>query len=332
MSVYVLYGDNFLTNKAFIDIQSQLGHPELLQANTHIISGDSLDTSSLNTLCMALPFMTNHRTIVVKGYLGRFDNSRRPRKNHLKKATSKMVEWENLKICIDDMPPSTVLIFLDEILRQNNPMLSKLRPYSNVQYYPALYGEKLSGWLQSQAKSKETSINASASKLLIQHIGGDLRALDGELEKLSVYALNRTINEDDVKLLVPEISEANIFVTVDAILEGNGSKALQLLNKLSLGGLNISYVQAMIVRQLRLITLTKDLIEHGSTLSDVRQALGIKAEFAIRKTVAQARKSPWSKLEFLYLALLNMDLSIKKGLIQDNLALELLVAESSMTS
>jgi len=104
------------------------------------------------------------------------------------------------------------------------------------------------------------------------------------------------------------------------------------LNKLSLGGLNISYVQAMIARQLRLIALTKDLIEHGATLSGVRQALGIKAEFAIRKTVEQARKSPWSKLEFLYVSLLNMDLSIKKGLIQDNLALELLITESSMTS
>jgi DNA polymerase-3 subunit delta len=331
MSVYILYGDNFLANKAFKDIQSQLGHPELLEANTHVISGDSLDVSSLHTFCMALPFMTEYRTIVVKGYLGKFDNSRSPRKSDAKNPTTKMAEWNKLKICIDAMPPSTLLIFIDEMLRQNNSMLSKLRPFSNVQYYPPLYGEKLSEWLQQQAKSKGATVDIRASKMLIQHIGGNLISLDVELEKLALYALNRTINENDVQLLVPEITEANIFVTVDAILEGNSSKALKLLTKLSLGGLNISYVQSMIARQLRLIVLAKDMLDRGSTLSGIRQALGIKAEFAIRKTVEQARKSSWSKLEFLYMALLNMDLSIKKGQMQGNIALELLVAQSSLT-
>jgi|TARA_B100001750_G_C15487246_1_gene589046 DNA polymerase-3 subunit delta len=331
MSVYILYGDNFLTDKALKDIQTQLGHPELLQANTHVISGESLDVSSMQTFCMALPFMTEYRTIVVKGYLGKFDNNRIPRKNHRKKSTSKHTEWNNLKICIRDMPPSTILIFIDGMLKQNNPMLSQLRQYSTVQHYPPLYGGKLSEWIQERAKTKGTSIDVEACKMLIQHIGGDLRSLDTELEKLALYALNRTINENDVKLLVPEITEANIFVTVDAILEGNASKSLQLLNKLWLGGLNISYVQSMIARQLRLIALSKDMIERGATLSGIQQTLGIKAEFVIRKTVDQARKSSWSKLEFLYMALLNMDLSIKKGLIEDNIALELLVAQSSIT-
>ena len=35
MSVYILYGDNFLTGKALKNIQTQLGHPELLQAAEH---------------------------------------------------------------------------------------------------------------------------------------------------------------------------------------------------------------------------------------------------------------------------------------------------------
>ena len=142
--------------------------------------------------------------------------------------------------------------------------------------------------------------------------------------------MGEPINEGHVNRLVPQVREASIFAAVDAIVLGRPSVAMRLLRKLRDDGAGLPYLQAMIARQLRLVTLAKDLLERGVPTSEMGPRLELRADFAVRKTVDQARRFSWARLKALYACLLDMDLAIKQGRQDEDLALELLVAEAAV--
>ena len=94
-------------------------------------------------------------------------------------------------------------------------------------------------------------------------MGNDLWTLDRELEKLSLFAFERTIEEPDVVELVSQVREANIFGAVDAMIEGQPAVALRLLHQLRQDGREVSYIIAMVERQLRLLALARESMDKG---------------------------------------------------------------------
>ena len=63
-------------------------------------------------------------------------------------------------------------------------------------------------------------------------VGNDLWTLEQELEKLSLYASGRRIEESDVEELVAQVREASVFAAVDAMIDGRPGVALRLLRQL----------------------------------------------------------------------------------------------------
>ena len=59
------------------------------------------------------------------------------------------------------------------------------------------------------------------------------------------------------------------------------------------------------------------------------QRLGVSSQFVIRKTVEQARRHSWDDITWRYNRLLEADLAIKRGRLEPDLALELLVADQA---
>lgn len=165
--------------------------------------------------------------------------------------------------------------------------------------------------------------------MLNQFVGPNLRLLDSELEKLSLYAGEEQIDEGHVRRMVAQVREASIFAAVDAIVQGNPSLALRLLRKLRNDGAALPYIQAMIARQLRLVTVAKELVETRVPRGEMGARLELRADFAVRKTLEQARRFSWPRLKALYACLLEMDLAIKQGRQDEDLALELLVAQAA---
>jgi DNA polymerase-3 subunit delta len=130
-----------------------------------------------------------------------------------------------------------------------------------------------------------------------------------------------------VKELVSQVREASIFSAVDAILEGKPGVALRLLHQLKQDGKDISYIIAMVERQLRLLALARDLMEQGTSQRELGSRLGLSSQFVLRKTLDQARQHSWNAITWQYQRLLEADLAVKQGRQEPDLALELLVGE-----
>jgi DNA polymerase-3 subunit delta len=225
------------------------------------------------------------------------------------------------------MPETTLLVFVDGPLSENNPLLRSLRPLAQVQQMNAPNGEALARWIKSQAQEKGAGISPAAINSLADLVGNDLWTLDRELEKLSLYASGRSIEEEDVRDMVSQVREASIFSAVDAMIEGRPGVALRLLRQLLQDGREAPYIIGMVGRQLRLLALSRELTEQGVSQRDIGIRLGISSQFALRKTLEQARRHSGPDIAWRYQRLLEADLAIKRGRLEPDLALELLVAD-----
>ena len=190
-------------------------------------------------------------------------------------------------------------------------------------------GAQLDRWIKGAVEERGSSITPPAIRAIAEMVGSDLWALDRELEKLSLYAAGREINESDVAALVPYTRETNIFAAVDAIVDGRAGEALRLLAQLMQEGREPQYLAAMIERQLRLMSLARDLSDRGVSPADMGKRMGTNSDFVVRKTLGQARRKSLDDISQMYRRVLKSDLEVKTGRLEPNVSLELLVADLS---
>jgi DNA polymerase-3 subunit delta len=325
--LHILYGqDDFSLNQAVQEIKAGLGDREMVATNTTSLEGQHLTLSELRNKCGAAPFLSSHRLVIVDGLLGRFEVKQSRPRSGKGKSRNGLGEWEGLDSYIKQMPETTVLVLVDEEVKGQNPLLKKLSPLAEVRTFPLLKREALKAWIRQRVKKEGGNIRPQAVNLLAELIGGDLWAMDGEIQKLLLYSQERPISEDDVRQLVSHVQEANIFALVDAVAEGRTELAQRIIHRLYDEGVAPTYILVMITRQFRLIAQAGDLGKGLSRLQ-IQDRLGLKSSYGLDKTLGQAKLYDFEGVKRAYDKLLETDLAIKTGKYSDKLALELLVTE-----
>jgi DNA polymerase-3 subunit delta len=325
--LYILYGeDGFSLTHALEKIKASLGDRETVATNTTRLEGQHLALIELKNKCNTAPFLSLYRLVVVDGLLRRFEAKQSKPRSGKGKSGNGLGEWEGLDSYIGQMPETTVLVLVDEEVQGHNPLLKKLSQLAEVRAFPLLRSKDLKAWIRQRVKGEGGDIAPQAVNLLAELIGGDLWAMDGEIQKLLLYSQGRPISEDDVRQLVSCIQEANIFALVDAVAEGRTELAQQLLHRLYDDGVPPTHILTMITRQFRLIALTRDLGK-GLSRPQIQDRLGLKSSYGLDKTLSQAKLYDFEGVKRAYDRLLETDLAIKTGKYGDKLALELLVTE-----
>ena len=110
------------------------------------------------------------------------------------------------------------------------------------------------------------------------------------------------------------------------LAEGRTELAQRILHRLYDEGEAPTYILTMITRQFRLIALAREL-KKGLSRPQIQDKLGLKASYAVDKTLGQAKLYDFEGVKRAYSKLLETDLAIKTGKYSDKLALELLVTE-----
>ncbi len=334
MPAHVLHGDTYLVHQRLAGLEADAGAGDVLDANRHRLNAGQTNPAELLAMCNALPFMDSHRLVLVEGLLGNFERrgGRGRRSGGDASSRNSLGAWDTLATAVPQMPETTLLFFIDGQLSDNNPLLRALRPVAEVHALTTPVGEALARWIKTTAEDKGAAISPPAIGALTDMVGADLWALDRELEKLSLYASGRRIEESDVNELVHQAREANVFNAVDAMIEGRQVAALQLLQRLRDDGRDASYIIAMIERQLRLMALARYSLDNGVQMRDMGAVLGVNSQFVVRKTVEQARRNSWQNIVWRYDRLLEADLAIKQGRLEPDLALELLAVDQAASA
>jgi DNA polymerase-3 subunit delta len=325
--LYILHGqDSFSIDQAVRKIKADLGDRETVAANTTNLDGKRLTLGELKNKCDTVPFLCSHRLVMVEGLLGRFDAKQSKSRARKGKPGNGLEEWEGFDSYIGQMPETTVLMLVDEAVKATNPLLKRVSSLAESRAFPLLRGKDLRPWIRQRVKAEGGAVTPEAVNLLAELVGGDLWAMDGEIQKLLIHNQSRPIGEEDVRQLVSCIEEANIFALVDAVTEGRTELAQRLLHRLYDEGVPPTYILTMITRQFRLIAQVRDLGKGLSRLQ-IQDRLGLKSSYALDKTLSQARLYDFEGVKRAYGKLLDTDLATKTGQYSDKLALELLVTE-----
>jgi DNA polymerase-3 subunit delta len=326
--ITVLYGkDDFSAHEALDSLRGELDTDGQLADNTVRIDSAAAKPEELLAICQTVPFLGAHRLVIVTGLLGRFEPAPGARgRRRRAQDDGGLGPWAAFVEALPALPETTALVFLDGELRPQNELLQALRPLAQTREFKALPQAEVAGWIVNRAPRYGLALEARAVATLAVLVGSHLWALDGELRKLAVYAGDRRVTEEEVRTLVSQARDPSVFAMADAVIEGRAHDAEELLLRLLADGEAPQRLLAMIARQYRLLLLTKELLEQGVRGPEISARLQVQA-FALQRLLKQAPLYTIEGLRRAYRRLLEADLSVKRGVYDDETALQLLVFE-----
>jgi DNA polymerase-3 subunit delta len=334
--LYLLHGADELTRSEEIaKLKQKLGDPTVVSLNTTVLDGRKVNLPTLIQVCDALPFMAKRRLVIVEDFWSRFEapEGGKAKDKPPKTPASDTALIKALLEYLPRLPETTDLVFVESrSLQKTNPAFNAVpsgqKGIACVEEFnpPQEKRGELGRWIERRMKAKGGEIMPQAAQELAHFIGGDLRQLDQELDKLWAYAsFERPVSIADVHNLVSATQTDSVFALVDAIGLRQREKAMRVLHELLEAGAAPLYLLSMIERQFRILLQVKDLQARGFASSEMQKTLGIKHPFIIEKSVGQAQYFSMRTLEAIYRRLADLEQEIKTGEIEDLLALDLLV-------
>ena len=147
--------------------------------------------------------------------------------------------------------------------------------------------------------------------------------IEMELEKLMLYKANeRIIKLVDVKELVSKDLEDNIYDLVNAVIEVDRRRAIEIYNDLMVLNEDESKIIALLVNKFNEMYQTKSLLEKGYSKNDIAQIFDVKPGRAYYMIKACQTVS-LERIKRNINNLLEIDYKIKSGQLDKTVALEL---------
>jgi len=226
-----------------------------------------------------------------------------------------------------------VILFYEEEIKKDK-FFQTLKKFSEYQEFQLLDGERLKNWVKKEFKKYQAKIDSAVLEKLIEFVGNDLWQMANEIKKLVAYKTGHNqittvtklcpeIEREDVELLVKSKIEIDIFKTIDAIAAKDKKRAIKLLKAHLEKGDSPLYLLSMINFQFRNLLIIKDLIEKNLSPYSFTNL----HPYVIKKSISLLGKFSFSELKKIYQKIFEVDLDIKTGKIEPEMALDLLITE-----
>jgi DNA polymerase-3 subunit delta len=337
--IYLYHGaDSFQIHRAVEAIKQRLDTPDKqLEANTEILDGASITPLDLMQHATALPFLAPARLVIVDGLIAAIASQRAGR-GRKKTDDDPLDAWrpavEQLGAA-GALPEQTTLVFIegdlgerrDEKSARNQAVLRVFAPIAQTVEFKLIKDKEVASWLRDELKTRaRLRMNERAVAALVEAVGPDLWALYNELDKLETYAGGEPVDEKVVAAIVAQAREAKMWDLTDAVVAGNERKAIGTLSRLLEEGDPAPVLSSVVARQYRQIAIVKELGAQRASESEISHAAGVPP-WKVRQVSSLASSYSWDDIRRAYRLLVDADLSVKRGLQDDESALQLLVHE-----
>ncbi|HUV92167.1 MAG TPA: DNA polymerase III subunit delta [Anaerolineales bacterium] len=340
--VYLLHGDDEYTiAQEVAKLEANLGDDALREANTTSLDGRSFNLDDLVSVVSPMPFIAKRRVVILTHPLARLESKEAKAKFLNKQKLTK--DREKIIENFEKVPLTTALVLVEHKLltsdwERKKGNLHWLERWAGSDreraYVKAFPLGNMEGWIQNRAAQEGGQFTYEAARRLAELVGADTRLADQEIRKLLDYAdYKRPVEKEDVDLLTPDSSQADVFAMVDALGMRDGQKASLILQRL-LEQQEHGFIFAMVVRQFRLLLLVREILDGGGGGDEIAAKLGFLGlkKWMSRKLIPQAKRFSLPVLEEIYHRLLNLDDDVKSGLIPVDLALQIFVSELTSQS
>ncbi len=158
--------------------------------------------------------------------------------------------------------------------------------------FAELKGPQLNTWISNKIKEKKLTADYDAVDALVEQVGGDMAALESEIEKLFLYKQDsdNKITSKDVLACVGFNKEENPYALSNAIMAQDRNTALKLIASLLNAGEEpvglLNQISSCVIKMTRI----KRLVNRGVSASEIPSKAGLM--FWEGRLVEGARRFP----------------------------------------
>jgi DNA polymerase-3 subunit delta len=194
--------------------------------------------------------------------------------------------------------------------RRKKPFHSIRKTFPVLECKP-LYEDQAPRWVETRARTSGKTIDQEAVRLLVAHVGTSLRALDGELAKLVIFAGAReAISADDVAAVVGVSREFSVFELQRVLGTGDTARAVSILEHLLDGGESPTFLLVMLtsyfVALWKVHELRRKEAPRGSIAAEIRVS-----PYFLQEYLAGAQRFPAPEIEEALCRLAEADAALK---------------------
>lgn len=172
---------------------------------------------------------------------------------------------------------------------------------------------------------KDYNIDYKTIQLFIDRVGNNPLIIQNEINKIKIYKDNdKNITEEDILNLTAKLIEIDIFKLIDYIVRKNKEKALELYYEMLKMNEEPIKIVVILANQFRIMYQSKELLKKGYSEKDIASTLKIHP-YRVKLAIQNSRNYTSDILLKNLNALADIDIGIKTGTINKDLALELFI-------
>ena len=222
-------------------------------------------------------------------------------------------------------------IFLDDKPDKRTSLYKTLTKKTTTKEFPLLEGRELLRYVRdmAMAEHKELSFDPQVIPMVIEVCGSDLFCIANELKKLVAYAgKEKRVTLESAKLLGVSGVFEEIFGALDAVGRGDKKNALRLLRRQIQKGEHPIKVLATCAYQIRTMIVVGECLDRGIVDAGAVAREAKLHPFVAGKTMTAVRAFGVSRAKKAFALLGRLDVAIKTGKIDAELAVEEFVLRS----
>lgn len=327
--LYVFHGqDQFMAEEELRRIAGELDTDGNLSSQTVRLEGDKITPADLLSASHTASFFAENRLVIVRGLLVRLSGAGRGRRrgSRQRKDAEAPSELDQFIEALSQAPPSTTIVLLDE--RVSEAVLSELKDHGRVRAFSFMKRDQLREWARLRILERGGKISGPALARLCDLIdSSNVATLASEIDKLIAYTNGRPIEVEDIEEMVSSAVSYMPWDMTDAVIAGRADRAIAVLQRMIARDQPAQVLFFMLARAYRQLVLAQSLLREGASAAEIGRKLGVNHPFQQQKIIEQATRYPAARLEDAYRRIFEADVAIKTGVLDIELALEMLITD-----
>lgn len=279
--------------------------------NLGVYEGKNFDVGEVIDTAETFPFFAERRLIVMDS-TGLFKSG-----------------GEELAEYMSKIPDSTIFLFVEQDVDKRSKMYKAVKKNGYICEINRQTEKDLAMWAARIFAHDGKKITNANMSYLIANVGTDMEVLSKEIEKLISYDLEKeVISKEDIDAVCVKQLNVRIFDMVDAISVKNQKKTLDCYYELIAEKEPPMRILFMVARQFNLILQAKDLSARGMGKDQIASAMGVQG-FIAGKSISQSRNFSVAELKAALEESVRTEELIKKGALDENIGVEMLLVKYS---
>lgn len=315
-SAYLFYGEETFIGKLLIDnVIEQLFAPGFEVFNYNLFKDKETTAGDIVQACNTLPLGATVRLVVVQEEVGVFERNTE-------------ADHKVFSAYFKDPAPHTLLIFTLTKGDKRKKIYQTLSEKCVTVRLDKLSETDLTNWIAARIKKENKRIDKVTLKKLVWRLKYlenkemTITAVDNKVQQLINYSGdNNVITMEDVQKTIPSGIEENIFKMLDYSLQGKAAEAIAVSKELIAKGESPFGMLGLVVRQIRLMLMTKLLLEEGIGVAAIAKTSGVP-QYVAEKNCRSVANKPLSLLLNNFFFIQDLDIKMKTGGIEAEKGIE----------